>query len=457
MKPGSLAVREKELIDMAVGLAQGCTECIYLHTEGALKAGATREQVVEAAGVAVLMANAVPVEKPAAFIRDDYRVMLDDMRSGRVKELRKLMHFFPMPNGKFELNNAHPGGATGVPSESFDLAEENWGWPEAGAAERERIFQRYWAHAEGYLWLLQNDPEVPPAIREAARQYGFPKDEFTDNRHRPHHIYVRQGHAPERPYNIAYHPHDWRGWSEFGAGALGDMGCHTMDAAFYALNLGDPISIQAESPQAVVESFPAWSAITYEFPARGKMPPVKVTWSDGGKQPPRPKDLDAGRALTKSGQYYVGEKGTIFDGQDYCNSPRIIPEARMRELQPSLPPKTLRRPDPLGNPYLAWTQAIRKGDPEWAGSHFAYSTRLTEFVVLGNFALRAPGKKILWDGAQMAVTNLPELNQFLKPTFRSGWTHLELEKVQRNGTEDLSVPAQLRDGSPGYMKKNQKK
>ena len=265
------------------------------------------------------------------------------------------------------------------------------------------------------------------------------------------------GHAPDRPYNIAYHPHDWRGWSEFGAGALGDMGCHTMDAAFYALNLGDPISIQAESPQAVVESFPAWSAITYEFPARGKMPPVKVTWSDGGKLPPRPKDLDAGRALTKSGQYYVGEKGTIFDGQDYCNSPRIIPEARMRQLQSSLPPKTLRRPDPLGNPYLAWTQAIRKGDPEWAGSHFAYSTRLTEFVVFGNFALRAPGKKILWDGAQMAVTNLPELNQFLKPTFRPGWAPLELEKVQRNGTEDLSVPAHLRDGSPGYMKKNQKK
>jgi hypothetical protein len=148
------------------------------------------------------LANAVPVEKPAAFIRDDYRVMLDDMRSGRVKELRKLMHFFPMPNGKFELNNAHPEGATGVPSESFDLAEENWGWPEAGAAERERIFQRYWAHAEGYLWLLQNDPEVPPAIREAARQYGFPKDEFTDNRHRPHHIYVRQGRRIWGEYNF---------------------------------------------------------------------------------------------------------------------------------------------------------------------------------------------------------------------------------------------------------------
>jgi len=139
------------------------------------------------------MAAAVPVEKPAAFNRDDYRVMLDDMRSGRVTKLATLMHFFPMPNGKYELNNAHPAGDSGLPAESFDLAEENWSWPEADATERRRIFDRYWAHAEGYLWLLQNDPEVPAAIREDARQYGFPKDEFTDNRHRPHQIYVRQG------------------------------------------------------------------------------------------------------------------------------------------------------------------------------------------------------------------------------------------------------------------------
>ncbi|MFM7208659.1 MAG: FAD-dependent oxidoreductase, partial [Verrucomicrobiota bacterium] len=148
------------------------------------------------------LTNAVPVEKPAAFNRDDYRVMLDDMRSGRVTKLTTLMHFFPMPNGKYELNNAHPSGETGVPSESFDLAEENWSWPEADAAGRRLIFDRYWAFAEGYLWLLQNDPEVPAAIREEARQYGFPKDEFTDNRHRPHHIYVRQGRRIWGEYNF---------------------------------------------------------------------------------------------------------------------------------------------------------------------------------------------------------------------------------------------------------------
>ncbi len=259
--------------------------------------------------------------------------------------------------------------------------------------------------------------------------------------------------APKRPYSDAYHPHDWRGWAEFGAGALGDMGCHTMDAAFYALDLGDPISIQAEAPQAIGESFPPWSVITYEFPARGNMPPVKVTWSDGGKLPPRPKNLEPGRQLAKRGQYYLGEKGTIYDGQDYCNSPRIIPEAKMQELQPNLPPRTIRRPDPLGNPHLAWIQAIRADDPEWANSHFAYSARLTEFVVLGNLALHAPGRKILWVGAKMEVTNMPELNQFVKPTFRAGWTPRELKEVNREGTEDLSMPTQLRDGTPSYIKK----
>jgi len=98
-----------------------------------------------------------------------------------------------MPNGKFEVNSDHPHQDTGVPAESLDLAEENWTWPEAGPTERERIFARYWSHNEGLVWLLQNDPDVPQAIRDEASQWGFPKDEFTDHRHRPHHIYVRQG------------------------------------------------------------------------------------------------------------------------------------------------------------------------------------------------------------------------------------------------------------------------
>ena len=138
-------------------------------------------------------ANRLPVEKPADFNRDDYKHLLTDFRLGKISRLDKAIQFYPMPGGNFEINSDHPHPDTGVPSESLDLAEENYGWPEAGVAERARIFRRYWNYQEGLIWLLQNDAEVPEAIRKDAQQWGFPKDEFTDNRGRPHHIYVRQG------------------------------------------------------------------------------------------------------------------------------------------------------------------------------------------------------------------------------------------------------------------------
>jgi hypothetical protein len=138
-------------------------------------------------------ANQLPVEKPTDFNRDDYKFLLADFRGGKLTRLNQVVQFFAMPGGNFEINSNHPNNDTGVPSESLDLAEENYGWPEAGVAERARLFRRYWNYQEGLIWLLQNDPEVPEAIRKDAQQWGFPKDEFTDNRGRPHHIYVRQG------------------------------------------------------------------------------------------------------------------------------------------------------------------------------------------------------------------------------------------------------------------------
>jgi hypothetical protein len=138
-------------------------------------------------------ANSVAVEKPAAFNRDDYRHVLAQIAEGKITRFNQVIQLYEMPNGKFEVNSDHPHQDTGVPAESLDLAEENWRWPEAGLAERERIFNRYWSHNEGLVWLLQNDLAVPQAIRDEASQWGFPKDEFTDHRHRPHHIYVRQG------------------------------------------------------------------------------------------------------------------------------------------------------------------------------------------------------------------------------------------------------------------------
>ena len=137
--------------------------------------------------------NLLPVEKPSDFNREDYKHLLADIRAGKLTELKQAIQFYPMPGGNFEINSDHPHPDTGVPSESLDLAEENHGWPEAGVAERARIFRRYWNYQEGLLWLLQHEAEVPVAIRKDAQQWGFPKDEFTDNRGRPHHIYVRQG------------------------------------------------------------------------------------------------------------------------------------------------------------------------------------------------------------------------------------------------------------------------
>jgi hypothetical protein len=138
-------------------------------------------------------ANLLPVEKPTDFNREDYKHLLADFRGGKLTRLNQAVQFYAMPGGNFEINSNHPSHETGVPSESLDLAEENYGWPEAGPAERARIFRRYWNYQEGLIWLLQHDPEVPADIRKDAQQWGFPKDEFTDNRGRPHHIYVRQG------------------------------------------------------------------------------------------------------------------------------------------------------------------------------------------------------------------------------------------------------------------------
>ena len=221
------------------------------------------------------------------------------------------------------------------------------------------------------------------------------------------------GVAPERPYHPAYVPFKWRAWWDFGSCALGDMGCHVMDASFWALDLKYPTSIEAETAGPRAETGPDWSIITYQFPARGNMPPVKVVWYDGGKRPPRPKDLDEDRKFSEHGQLLVGDKGTIYDPGAYCSSPRIIPEAKMQELIPNLPPKTI--PRMKGGHYAEWIQAC-KGGPK-PGSNFDHSGLLTEMVLLGNIAVRT-GKKIKWDGENMRCTNVPEANKHVKKNYR---------------------------------------
>ncbi len=219
------------------------------------------------------------------------------------------------------------------------------------------------------------------------------------------------GVAPERPYNKCYLPFNWRGWWDFGCGALGDMGCHIMDAGFWAVDLKYPISVEAESEGGTEESPPKWSIITYQFPARGNLPPVTVKWYDGGKLPERPKDLEPDRKLSKGGQMLIGDNGVIMDTSDYCESPRLIPESRMKEFK--RPEKTI--PRVHGGPYKEWIAGC-KGGP-LPGSNFDHSGPLTEMVLLGNLAIRL-GKKILWDGPNMKPLNAPEAEKLIRKQYR---------------------------------------
>ena len=222
--------------------------------------------------------------------------------------------------------------------------------------------------------------------------------------------------APLRPYHPCYLPSKWRGWWDFGCGALGDIGCHTMDAGFWALDLRNPVSIEAEVSGLHKEGGPKWSVITYQFPARGPLPPVKVIWHDGGKQPPRPKELEPERKVPpETYAFFYGDKGVIM--QDfYCGSPRVIPETKMREVQAMKIPKSL--PRSPGGHMKEYISACQGGPP--ACANFEYAASLSEMVVLGNLAVRF-GKKIEWDAKNMKVTNLPEANKYLRREPRKGW------------------------------------
>jgi len=245
------------------------------------------------------------------------------------------------------------------------------------------------------------------------------------------------GPAPDRPYHPAYLPFRWRGWWDFGCGALGDIGCHAMDAAFWALKLAHPTSVEAQTSPVNDETAPSWSIVTYQFPARGELPPVKVIWHDGGKRPPRPKDLEPDRDIPGDigGQLLFGDAGTIM-ADVYCGSPRIIPEAKMREFLPKRPPKTLpRSPGHMRE----WIEAC-KGGPA-PGANFDFAGPLTEMVLLGNLAVRT-GQRIMWDPVNMKVTNVPEANRYVRREPRKGWE--EFYRVKEPPKEKPRPAAQPR-------------
>jgi predicted dehydrogenase len=235
------------------------------------------------------------------------------------------------------------------------------------------------------------------------------------------------GGAPERPYNSGYHPFKWRGWLDFGTGALGDMACHTANMAFMALKLASPTSIVAEAGDVNAETYPSFARIVFQFPARGDMAPVTFTWYEGKKDgkkvlPPEEllaKVLKQGEKLADSGSLLVGDKGILFSPNDYGAQYRLMPEKNFEGLKK--PEPTLPR-NGKGDKGMKeeWVQAIKANKPSIAMSNFDYSGMLTETILLGNVAIRA-GKKLEFDGAKLAFTNAPECNALLKREYRKGW------------------------------------
>lgn len=234
------------------------------------------------------------------------------------------------------------------------------------------------------------------------------------------------GPAPMRPYNPAYHPWNWRAWVDFGTGALGDMACHILDPVFWALKLKYATSVQGTYAANVVkkwekegvdESYPLGSMIHLEYPARGDMPPVKIHWYDGGLLPERPDELEPGRKMGDGdgGVLFVGDKGKLMCGC-YGKGPQLIPYSKMKDYK--RPEKTLPRVETSHE--MNWVEACKSG--KQASTPFDYAGPFTEMVLMGNLSLFKPGEKILWDGDNMKVTNFPELNKYVNPAYREGWS-----------------------------------
>ena len=253
------------------------------------------------------------------------------------------------------------------------------------------------------------------------------------------------GPAPMRPFKDGvYHSFKWRGWVDFGTGALGDMACHTANASVMALDLWDPVAVTALENPGIFENetFPASSKLKFEFPARGDFPACEFYWYDGGNMPSEEilptsmlpesyqkrikraeEEGETRLSVMKSGSLMIGSKGMLFSPNDYGARYYLLPEADFEGFE--MPEQTLPRITFKGDTdkrHKSEFMAAIKGEGQTM-SNFSYAGRLTETILVGNLALRAgQGQRIEWDAKYMMSTNVPEVNQFVHRKYRDGWT-----------------------------------
>jgi len=239
------------------------------------------------------------------------------------------------------------------------------------------------------------------------------------------------GPAPDVAYHPIYHPFNWRGWMDWGTGAIGDMAAHLVDHPYWALGLRYPISVEATSTpwgtdsQNKPVSYPLSTQIVYKFPARGSQPPVTLTWNDGGLMPARPDLLPEDVAINRGGGViFIGEKGLLLHGT-YGANPKLYP-ASLMDVAAKVPKtyariETTEGTNPQAKHKMNWANAIRGKAKNTCP--FEYAGRLTETMLLGVVAMRSgQGKRIYYDGEAGKITNVTEANQYLQREYRKGWS-----------------------------------
>ena len=290
-----------------------------------------------------------------------------------------------------------------------------------------------------HVWT--NRPVWPQGIPTPTGKFDIPKELDWD---------LWLGTAPARDFNPTYLPATWRGWSDFGTGSLGDMGCHFIDVPYRALQLQYPVSVECSvgsvysgffKEEVYTDSYPPSSVTYIQFPARGKMGPVQLVWYDGGIKPQRPAELlpDEPLAEWDGGMIFEGSKGKLMAGL-FGRNPTLLPTAKMKTavLPKSKYPFVENGSD---GHQQQWVKACKQGYGAYTSSSFDKSGPLAETVLMGNLAVRSynyresdgkggfkyPGrKKLLWDGPNMRITNFDPANAFVKRTYRSGWGELKV-------------------------------